>query len=151
MRLRRRTGVRSGLCRWRAKASRWCEWEVQCVCDAAFPCLAGEAELAARLFSEESAIYSRSCAIDRRQPCASRSQGPADFFDAFIVSISRISAAAPQMNRPLWISTLLLMGDLLLAACGGGGNSEPPAVQAETPDTQPIFPASEWASATPAE
>src|SRR5918992_831979 len=71
------------------------------------------------------------------------------------------------MNRPLWIATLLLLGDLLLAACGGGGGSEPPAVPAEASDPQPVlptdpqpvsptdpqpvFPTNEWASATPAE
>ena len=55
------------------------------------------------------------------------------------------------MNRPLWFSTLFLLGHLLAACGGGSSNSEPPAVPGEASDPPPVFPTNEWASATPAE
>jgi len=48
---------------------------------------------------------------------------------------------------------LLLLGGLLLAACGGGGgsSSEPAVMSSQMPGDAPVFPGTEWASATPAE
>jgi CubicO group peptidase (beta-lactamase class C family) len=58
------------------------------------------------------------------------------------------------MHKPLRTLTLLLLGGVLLSACGGGGggsSSEPPAAPSSASGDSPVFPTSEWATATPAE
>jgi CubicO group peptidase (beta-lactamase class C family) len=60
------------------------------------------------------------------------------------------------MYNSLRIPALLLAGCLTLAACGGGGGGDnsaapPPAPAAQPPSDPPVFPTTEWMTATPAD
>jgi CubicO group peptidase (beta-lactamase class C family) len=57
------------------------------------------------------------------------------------------------MNNALRTRTLVLAGWLALSACGGGADNSaaPPAAPTQEPADSPVFPASEWATATPAD
>jgi CubicO group peptidase (beta-lactamase class C family) len=59
------------------------------------------------------------------------------------------------MYNALRTPVLLLAGCLTLCACGGGGGSNesaaPPSAPTQEPADPPVFPTTEWATATPAE
>lgn len=57
------------------------------------------------------------------------------------------------MNNALRTRALVLAGCLALSACGGGADNSaaPPAAPTQEPADSPVFPASEWANATPAD